>query len=690
LSSGTVWIAWSPDGATLALPRSDITIDLWEAATGIRKVTLEGSSNAVVNAGFHPAGTLLASNGWENRLRLWDTVLGQPILSLTGSCSPTSSEFSRDGRIVVSVEDQLITYQVDPALEYRTFAHASAQREGYRNASIRRDGRVLALPTDGGVALWDLARGAELPFLPIGWTWYAIFEPSGDLLTLSTGPGVQRWPIELDPSRRIFRIGPPRQFRLPRGVGICEDQTGTTIAMAVHDYVVVMTPELTSRLGPLDDVRSVALSPDGEWLATGSFQVGAQIRRLGDDAVVAELPVGTGTTVQFSRDGKWLMTTAAPCQLWAVGGWSEAGQKVGGAGLCFSEDGRMVVVKDESRVLRLVETNTGRTLANFESPDLCDVWGATFSPDGSRLAVVTNDGPAVHVWDLRAIRRRLGTLGLDWDAPAFADLDPAAPSAQALPPLRVDLGWIEGYTEHFLEAAETLKARYTARLAADPNDALAYDHRGRAELELGQTSEAAADFTRAIRLRPQDMHLIGWRGASYGYGYQFEPAIADLEVTLAHQTEQPCVRELLSEYCNDRSRELTSAPGLSRDSAHALDLARRATELAPANIAYRCSLGIAQFRACRYSEAVATLEQSLTASKGRLDGINLFFLAMAHHRQGNPDGARAYFDRAVQWLGRKKSLSDHDAKELAVFRAEAENVLAGPAGELPADVFARP
>ncbi len=41
-------------------------------------------TNGGLQAAFHPAGTLLASNGWEGRLRIWDTVLGRPVLSLTG------------------------------------------------------------------------------------------------------------------------------------------------------------------------------------------------------------------------------------------------------------------------------------------------------------------------------------------------------------------------------------------------------------------------------------------------------------------------------------------------------------------------------------------------------------------------------------------------------------------------------
>jgi hypothetical protein len=91
--------------------------------------------------------------------------------------------FSRDGRIVVSVEDNLATYRVDPALEYRSLAPASARLISYGDASIRRDGRVLAVGTSQGVALWDLARGVELACLPIGYAANIKIEASGDLLT---------------------------------------------------------------------------------------------------------------------------------------------------------------------------------------------------------------------------------------------------------------------------------------------------------------------------------------------------------------------------------------------------------------------------------------------------------------------------------------------------------------------------
>ena len=96
-------------------------------------------------------------------------------------------------------------------------------------------------------------------------------------------------------------------------------------------------------------------------------------------------------------------------------------------------------------MIRLVESQTGRTVARLESPDGCGVWAAAFSPDGSRLVVSTRDGPAVHIWDLRAIRVHLAAMGLDWDAPAYSGDDPANPSAPPLPPLQVDYGPLAGH-----------------------------------------------------------------------------------------------------------------------------------------------------------------------------------------------------------------------------------------------------
>ena len=650
-------VAWSPDGDSLATGGDhDVTIVLWDTASGIARAWLEGSSESGVHAAFHPSGTLLASNCLDARLRLWDAVLGRQVQSVTGS-DPEGHSFllvGGNGQIVVESEGRLTTYQIDPALEFRTLAHVSGEPMFYGRPSIRRDNRLLAVGSNTGVVLWDLARGTDCGFPPIGPMWHILFEPSGDLLT--SGPtGMRRWPVRLDFDRNEFRIGPPSDVPLSKKVGqVVEDRTGRIIASARGDHAEVLQRGHLTRVEPMVDCRCLALHPDGEWLATGSDRLGAQIWRVRDVTKVCELPVDTGKWVTFSPDGKWLLTGNPPCKLWATGTWALA-RELGGAGLCFSPDSRLVAVLDASQMVRLVEVDTGRVLARLERPEASNVLHATFSPDGSRLVLVPLHTPVVQVWDLGAIRKRLGAMDLDWDAPALPDDDGAFPARAPLPPLQIDFGPLASEIEPRTESPPQSIDRYTARVRKNPNDEEAWHHRGHAFYQQGRFKEAADDLSVAVGLRPDDAHL----------------------------------REALAESCNLRARELLTGPRPAREVDRALEMARRAVELVPNDNRFENTLGVALYRACQYPEAIETLERRLASSRGQHDAFDFLFLAMAHHRQGQRDRARACFDQAVRWMAnhQKGTYADMVA-DLAALRAEAEAVLAGNAGELPDDVFA--
>ena len=250
-TSGHGNIDWSADGATVAIASNE-KIDVWDAAAGIRRATLEIPTGGL-KVTFHPRGTLLASVGNYGGLRIWDTILGRLAMSVPSS---SWAEFSRDGRIVVSSDEKMTAYQVDPALEYRTLAHATSQPIYYAHASIRHDGRILAVGTEHGVVLWDLARGTELGLLRIGLAYHSLFEQSGDLLTSGSG-GVWRWPVSVDTDHGVVQIGPP--IRLPLPSSHCEiavDKQSRLVAQANRTYVTIRKPERTLRVKPLDDVRS--------------------------------------------------------------------------------------------------------------------------------------------------------------------------------------------------------------------------------------------------------------------------------------------------------------------------------------------------------------------------------------------------------------------------------------------------
>ena len=327
-------------------------------------------------------------------------MLGRSWLSLTsngGACWP---KFSQDGRIVLSDEDKLTTYQVDPALEYRTLANATNQPIEIGRASVRHDGQMLAVPTRQGVVLWDLAHGTQLGTVGVGHAMDSLFEESGDLLTAGD-LGVWRWPVRVDRDRGIVHIGPPDPLPLHGRLQIAEDRSGRIVAQANVNRVDIVASQRAFALDALDDVRGVAVSPDGEWLATSSFSTGGihlwRVRWKG----------GIQATDRLRR-ASWLQSGRTTATDWVPSmpplgcGHLRKALEVGGIGLCFSPDSRMLAVQDATRIIRLVETATGRTLAGLESPDLCDATYATFSPDGSRLVVTTNEPRgAVHVWDLR-------------------------------------------------------------------------------------------------------------------------------------------------------------------------------------------------------------------------------------------------------------------------------------------------
>ena len=82
-SAGSV--AWSPDGTTLAIGGDDQESPSGTPQQAIAKRSWRGIPMAGLRTAFHPAGTMLASNGYEARLRLWDPVLGRQVLSVTDS-----------------------------------------------------------------------------------------------------------------------------------------------------------------------------------------------------------------------------------------------------------------------------------------------------------------------------------------------------------------------------------------------------------------------------------------------------------------------------------------------------------------------------------------------------------------------------------------------------------------------------
>jgi superkiller protein 3 len=112
-----------------------------------------------------------------------------------------------------------------------------------------------------------------------------------------------------------------------------------------------------------------------------------------------------------------------------------------------------------------------------------------------------------------------------------------------------------------------------------------------------------------------------------------------------------------------------------RNPSRAVKLARKAVELAPKSGMCWNTLGVAHYRLGEDKAAVAALHKSMELHQGG-DAFDWLFLAMAHRRLGDPDEARKWYDKAVQWQEKSsRTLDPHQAEELRRFREEAEQVL---------------
>lgn len=276
--------------------------------------------------------------------------------------------------------------------------------------------RVVSVGDDGKLKLWD-ARSLELiternpgqgPILSVA------YSRDGDQLVTGGADGkVRLWDSRLKQTREwpahtgaasSVAFGKDRKQIASGGTRRIESPDGTvTSAGSVWTWDLETDRALRDTEEVTEPVRSVALSPNGRWLAFGLQ--GGLIARVGlqsPSVRVWRAHNGPVYSVAFSADSQWIATGGgdARVRLWAADTepYARDGLSAGIGSIwavAFSPDGRHLAAGGDDSLLRSWDTTPSQLIP---ATDVSPVTSVAAGPNG--LAASGDDAGTVRLWSV--------------------------------------------------------------------------------------------------------------------------------------------------------------------------------------------------------------------------------------------------------------------------------------------------
>ena len=427
-SAACTAMAWSSDGALLAVAIANGRVPVWRARTGRLHMSISQKSAAPAHSiAFNPEGSLLAAAYDDRVLRLMDVTALRDVFAFP--CDTHRIGFQRGGARVGPVlrGSELGWLDIERPSQFRELTTGSTDVE-LTACRFSPDGSWVACGTATDVVFCEAKAGGRLrqrhPFRMSS----LAFDPRDTGLIAPGALGLHRWTLDRAGSSGL-KLNEAEGLLPGPGWSVAAFSPEGDWFGAINAHLgtaCLFDRTLTNRVaitGKHPGANTLAVSPEGRWLATGSsLDRQLKVWAAGSENERLTLPVGVAPQAVFSADGKWMVAFGDSFHLYATDSWKPApalpfpeGSPLLGAA-AFSPNGRILAVLCDRTMIQLFDLQTWEHLGLLRPASPTKMTGLAFSADGSQLAA-SGSTARLRIWDLRGIRRQLTELGLDWHLP---------------------------------------------------------------------------------------------------------------------------------------------------------------------------------------------------------------------------------------------------------------------------------